>query len=72
MKKLSFLLLLASQASACPVCRPKVAAGIHNAHYSQNLLLVLLPVALLLVLGLGLFYWDKFAARVALRYAPLA
>jgi hypothetical protein len=72
MKKLSFLLLLTGPAAACPVCRPKVAAGIHNAQYSQHLLLVLLPAVLLLALGLGLYYWDKLAARVAPTHATLA
>ena len=71
MKKLPFLLLLAGPVAACPVCRPKVAAGIHNAQYTQHLLLVLLPAVLLLALGLGLYYWDKLAARAALRHARL-
>ncbi|MFD2718055.1 hypothetical protein ACFST9_04970 [Hymenobacter monticola] len=53
---LSLLLLAGSAARACAVCRPKVQAGIYNAAYSANLLLVLLPVALLLALGLALFF----------------
>ena len=46
-------------ARACTWCRPRVEAGIHDAAYGQRLLLVLLPVALLLAVGLGLFFWDK-------------
>jgi hypothetical protein len=53
------LLILARPAArACAVCRPKVEAGIHNAAYPAKLLLVLLPVALLLALGLALFFAD--------------
>jgi hypothetical protein len=46
-------------ARACAWCRPRVEAGIHDAAYGQRLLLVLLPVALLLAVGLGIFFWDK-------------
>ena len=67
---LRFLLwLVPSLAGACPVCRPRVEAGIHNAAYATNVLLVLLPVALLLAGGVGLFYWDKLTARWALAHA---
>ena len=72
MRLLFFLLLGAGRALGCPVCRPRVAAGIHNAAYAHHLLLVLLPVALLLALGLGLFHWDKLAARVARHRAARA
>jgi hypothetical protein len=61
MKLLPCLLasLLPSLASACPWCRPRVQAGIYTPAYSTNLLLVLLPVAVLLALGVATFYWDK-------------
>jgi hypothetical protein len=36
-----------------------VRAGIYTPTYTTNVLLVLLPVAVLLALGVGLFYWDK-------------
>lgn len=63
MRKL-FLALLCSfgttpPAWACPWCRPRVRAGIYTPAYPTNVLLVLLPVAVLLALGVGLFYWDK-------------
>lgn len=51
--------LLPSLAEACAWCRPRVQAGIYTPAYSANLLLVLLPVAVLLALGVGLFYWDR-------------
>jgi hypothetical protein len=65
------LLLCGLAATACPVCRPKVEAGIYSADYAPHLLLVLLPVGLVLGLGLGLFYWDKLSTRFARPHAPL-
>jgi len=44
---------------ACPWCRPRVQAGIYTPTYTTNVLLVLLPIAVLLALGVALFYWDK-------------
>ena len=61
---LLFFLLTSPAIWACAVCRPRVQAGIHNEAYSANLLLVLLPVALLLAGGVGLF----FAAEVRHRF----
>jgi hypothetical protein len=52
-------LWLAPAAWACPWCRPRVQAGIYTPAYTANVLLVLMPVALLLALGVALFYWDK-------------
>lgn len=51
--------LWAAQAGACPWCRPRVQAGIYTAAYPTTAWLVLLPVALLLAVGLGVFYWDR-------------
>jgi hypothetical protein len=67
---LATLLVLAGPAArACAVCRPKVQAGIHNAAYSANLLLVLLPVALLLALGLAVFFAESIRLPLFLRRA---
>jgi hypothetical protein len=73
MRKL-FLTLLAGfwthpQLWACPWCRPRVRAGIYTPAYSTNVLLVLLPVAVLLALGVVLFYWDKLRALLPKAYA---
>jgi len=57
--------LLPGWAGACTWCRPRVRAGIYTPAYPANLLLVLLPVAVLLALGLGLFYWDKLRLYIA-------
>ena len=66
MKFLPLLLLmfLPVAASACAVCRPRVQAGIHNSAYVPNLILVLLPVALLLLGGLGLFFASTIRHRL--------
>jgi len=74
MKRLLFLLsaLLPSLATACPWCRPRVQAGIYTPAYSANLLLVLLPVAVVLALGTGLFYWDKLRPYFTPPYANRA
>ncbi len=73
MQKLFLTLLgslwLAPAAWACPWCRPRVRAGIYTPAYTANVLLVLLPVAVLLALGLALFYWDKLRPYFAPTYA---
>ena len=61
--------LAAAPAGACTWCRPRVQAGIHTPAYTTNVLLVLLPVAVLLALGVGLFYWDKLRPYFFASYA---
>jgi hypothetical protein len=69
MQKILLLLpasLWALRAEACPWCRPRVQAGIYTPAYATNALLVLLPVAVLLALGLGVYFWDRLRpARAA-------
>jgi hypothetical protein len=62
--------LLPAVASACSICRPKVQAAIHNADYSVNVLMLLLPLALLLAVGVGLYYADAIWARVQPSSSP--
>ena len=73
MKKLFLLVLLALRTApgawACAWCRPRVQAGIHNAAHTATLLRVLLPVAVLLALGVGLFYWDTLRLRLPSAHA---
>jgi hypothetical protein len=57
-----------SAAWACPWCRPRVQAGIYTPAYTTNVLLVLLPVAVLLALGVALFYWDKLRPYFFMSY----
>ena len=73
MRKLILLLLtsfwLAPPAGACAWCRPRVQAGIYTPAYTAQAGLVLLPVAVLLALGLGVFYWDKLRPARSLHHA---
>ncbi|MGI4833599.1 MAG: hypothetical protein ACRYFK_09085 [Janthinobacterium lividum] len=62
-------LLLAPAAWACPWCRPRVQAGIYTSAYSANVLLVLLPVAVLLGVGVVVYYWDRLRPADATAYA---
>ncbi|WP_400194131.1 hypothetical protein [Hymenobacter sp. B81] len=43
---------------ACTVCRPRVQAAIYQPNYAQNLGLLLVPVALLLALGAGVYFFE--------------
>ena len=61
-------LVAGSAAWACPWCRPRVQAGIYTPAYTTNVLLVLLPVAVLLALGVALFYWDKLRLHFNVGY----
>ncbi|UOQ66954.1 hypothetical protein [Hymenobacter volaticus] len=54
---------LTTPALACRVCRPRVQATIHAPDYGHNLLLILLPVGLLLLLGVGMFFADTLTRR---------
>ncbi|QIL77036.1 hypothetical protein [Hymenobacter sp. HDW8] len=52
------LWLVHSAAWACRTCRPRVQATIHTPEYTGNLLLLLLPIGILLVGGIGLYFAD--------------
>jgi len=60
---LAIIWLLPTVCQACTVCRPKVQAAIHTPEYSANVALLLLPVVVLLLLGLGLYYIGPVLAR---------
>jgi len=46
-----------------------VQAGIYTPAYSTNMLLVLLPVAVLLAVGVAVYYWDKLRPTATTAYA---
>lgn len=50
------LWLASPTAWACRVCRPRVQATIHTPDYAGTLAVLLLPIGLLLVGGLGLYF----------------
>ncbi|SHL17071.1 hypothetical protein [Hymenobacter psychrotolerans] len=59
-----WLCLNAPQAWACQVCRPRVQAAIHAPGYTANLGLLLLPVGVLLLVGLGVFFASDIRQRL--------
>ncbi len=61
----SLLFLSNAPLGACPRCRPLVQAAIHNADFLGNVVVMLLPVALLLLIGAALFFVD--ALEIELR-----
>lgn len=50
------LWLIGPAAWACRVCRPRVQAAIQSPEYTGNLLVLLLPVGILLIGGIGLYF----------------
>ena len=74
MRALAALVLLApTLGEACPVCRPRVQAAIHTPDYAANVALLLLPVAILLALGVGLYWADRlWPRRISGSVAPAA
>lgn len=58
------LLLSGASLQACPSCRPLVKSGVYNADFGSNLLVLLLPLAVLSAVGAGLYFSDAIAARL--------
>lgn len=57
------LFLNSTPAWACPYCRLFTNNGVYNQEFSANLLVLLLPLAVLLAIGIGLYYSDGFTAK---------
>lgn len=49
---------------ACPQCRPVVNAGVYNQDFGENLFLVLLPLAVLFVIGVGIHFSDAIVVKL--------
>lgn len=58
------LLLTGPLAHACRVCRPRVQAQIHTPDYSANLLVLLLPIAVVLLVGAGVYFAPALRSRL--------
>lgn len=58
------LLLSAAPLWACPTCRPLVKSGVYNADFGSNLLVLLLPIAILAAIAGGLYFSDAIAAKL--------
>jgi hypothetical protein len=66
-KSLARLWILAvsgNRVFACPECRSQVREQVFNANFLPTLSVVLLPVAVILVIGLGLFYAGEIKGGV--------
>lgn len=49
---------------ACTRCRPQVESGVYNGDFIATLFVLLLPLAVLLVIGLGLYFSDAILAKL--------
>jgi len=57
------LFLSSGAAWACTSCRPLVKAGVYDQNFSGNLLLMVLPRAVLAFIGAGLYFFaDRLFA----------
>ena len=61
------LLLHPALAMACDFCRPRVRAGIFDAHFAHRLALTLLPLAVVLLLVALIVWapWGRSARRTS-------
>jgi hypothetical protein len=48
---------------ACAQCRPVINARVYNQHFTTNLFLVLLPLAVLFLIGFGLYFSDRILIK---------
>ena len=48
----------------CPQCTPLVKSGIYNQNFADNLIVLLLPIAVLLIIGAGVYFMEPIKARL--------
>ena len=60
----SVFALNAASAAACSLCRAQVESGIYDRDFAFNLFIILLPIVLLAVVGIGIYasedVYEKF------------
>lgn len=49
---------------ACPECRVQVKSGIYNGDFVSNLFIILLPILVLVVIGIGILFADRIKAKL--------
>jgi hypothetical protein len=59
-------IFFSTSAWACPSCRPAVESGVYNQNFVANLLLLLLPLAVLGAIGIGIHFSDAIIAQFRL------
>lgn len=52
---------------ACSYCRPTVNADVYNRYFADNLLVLLLPLAVLSMIGIALHFSDEIVDRMRRR-----
>jgi hypothetical protein len=49
---------------ACPECRVQVQSGFYNKDFNDNLFILLLPIIVLLLIGVGIYFADSIKSKV--------
>ncbi len=65
--RLAGLLLFLSAAPsvwACPECRVQVNSGVYSQNFTGTLLVMLLPIIVLALIGVGIYYADDIKAKL--------
>lgn len=62
-----FFSSVASQVRACPECRAQVDSGVYSGDFIATLLIVLLPIIVLAVIGVGIYYAGDIKAKLGER-----
>jgi hypothetical protein len=57
-------LSIAPAAAACPECRAQVNSGVYGPDFPVVLFVMLLPLAVLALVGLGVYYADDIRCRL--------
>lgn len=50
---------------ACPYCQSAVKRNVYNQDFGANLFVLLLPLLLLLLIGIGLYFSDAILSKQA-------
>ncbi len=64
---LLLFLSAAPTAWACPECRAQVNSGVYSQNFTGTLLVMLLPIIVLALIGVGIYYADDIKAKLQVR-----
>lgn len=59
-----YILFSSTALLACPQCRSTVKSEVYNGDFAVNLFVLLLPLAVLFVIGIGLYFSDTLVAKL--------
>jgi hypothetical protein len=60
---LLLFLSAAPTAWACPECRARVNSGVYSSDFTGTLIVMLLPIIVLALIGVGVYYADAIKAK---------